>query len=83
MNTLMQLKKVCNHPDLFVPRTIFTPISMNGLDFQLPKKLIMPKDNSLNDWVGLMILHRQLYFSNDKKVPNTPSLIQFVQPIIK
>lgn len=26
MNVLMQLRKVCNHPDLFEPRTIKTPI---------------------------------------------------------
>merc|ERR1719223_1303465 len=25
MNVLMQLRKVCNHPDLFEPRSIITP----------------------------------------------------------
>ena len=25
MNVLMQLRKVCNHPDLFEPRSIVTP----------------------------------------------------------
>lgn len=27
MNVLMQLRKVCNHPDLFEPRSIVTPLS--------------------------------------------------------
>lgn len=28
MNVLMQLRKVCNHPDLFEPRTIESPFIM-------------------------------------------------------
>ena len=28
MNVLMQLRKVCNHPDLFEPRTIESPFTM-------------------------------------------------------
>lgn len=28
MNILMQLRKVCNHPDLFEPRTIESPFIM-------------------------------------------------------
>jgi len=28
MNVLMQLRKVCNHPDLFEPRTIESPMIM-------------------------------------------------------
>ena len=33
MNVLMQLRKVCNHPDLFEPRLVVTPFSMEPLSF--------------------------------------------------
>jgi len=31
MNVLMQLRKVCNHPDLFEPRSVITPFVMDRL----------------------------------------------------
>ena len=31
MNVLMQLRKVCNHPDLFEPRSIITPLYTDSL----------------------------------------------------
>ena len=31
MNVLMQLRKVCNHPDLFEPRSVTTPFTMEPL----------------------------------------------------
>ena len=31
MNVLMQLRKVCNHPDLFEPRSVTTPLTMEPL----------------------------------------------------
>jgi len=36
MNVLMQLRKVCNHPDLFEPRSVITPF------FGSPLSIIMP-----------------------------------------
>ncbi len=33
MNVLMQLRKVCNHPDLFEPRSIETPFFVDSLSF--------------------------------------------------
>ena len=33
MNVLMQLRKVCNHPDLFEPRSIETPFFLERLSF--------------------------------------------------
>jgi SNF2 family DNA or RNA helicase len=36
MNVLMQLRKVCNHPDLFEPRLIDTPFAQAPLALQLP-----------------------------------------------
>ncbi|CBZ52150.1 putative SNF2 family N-terminal domain-containing protein [Neospora caninum Liverpool] len=39
MNILMQLRKVCNHPDLFEPRPIETPVGgggVNALSYDIP-----------------------------------------------
>lgn len=37
MNVLMQLRKVCNHPDLFEARTIESPFIMQErMRFNLP-----------------------------------------------
>jgi SNF2 family DNA or RNA helicase len=36
MNVLMQLRKVCNHPDLFEPRSVITPFAMERLDYKVP-----------------------------------------------
>ncbi|KAL7565038.1 hypothetical protein ACA910_020749 [Epithemia clementina (nom. ined.)] len=36
MNVLMQLRKVCNHPDLFEPRSIITPFLLDPVTISLP-----------------------------------------------
>ena len=36
MNVLMQLRKVCNHPDLFEPRAVITPFAMDSIDYEVP-----------------------------------------------
>ncbi|XP_058805344.1 helicase domino isoform X2 [Phymastichus coffea] len=33
INVLMQLRKVCNHPNLFEPRPTVSPFQMEGIDF--------------------------------------------------
>jgi SNF2 family DNA or RNA helicase len=41
MNVLMQLRKVCNHPDLFESRTIESPFIMNhSLLFHCPALIV-------------------------------------------
>lgn len=44
MNVLMQLRKVCNHPDLFEPRPIESPFDMPAIRFQAPSRcgFLMP-----------------------------------------
>lgn len=37
MNILMQLRKVCNHPDLFEPRSVITPFVLPGIRFLVPR----------------------------------------------
>jgi len=45
MNVLMQLRKVCNHPDLFEPRAVVTPFVMEDFEYTIPK-LIFDFDNT-------------------------------------
>jgi E1A-binding protein p400 len=35
MNVLMQLRKVCNHPDLFEPRPVVTPFVLDPIDMPM------------------------------------------------
>lgn len=41
MGILMQLRKVCNHPELFEPRCAVTAFVMCQLDFQLPGDVLL------------------------------------------
>ncbi|KAF4802837.1 hypothetical protein TURU_021593 [Turdus rufiventris] len=36
INVLMQLRKVCNHPDLFEPRPVTSPLVTPGLSLGTP-----------------------------------------------
>jgi SNF2 family DNA or RNA helicase len=36
MNVLMQLRKVCNHPDLFEPRAVVTPFIVDPITIEVP-----------------------------------------------
>jgi hypothetical protein len=40
MNVLMQLRKVCNHPDLFEPRSVTTPFVMEPLSMCTPSCVV-------------------------------------------
>lgn len=42
MNVLMSLRKVCNHPDLFKPRDVDTPISILGSEQMSSMKNTLP-----------------------------------------
>lgn len=37
INVLMQLRKVCNHPNLFEPRPTISPFQMESLNFTVPR----------------------------------------------
>lgn len=36
INVLMQLRKVCNHPNLFEARPTVSPFMMEGIHYQVP-----------------------------------------------
>ena len=40
MNVLMQLRKVCNHPDLFEPRPVITPFVMDSISLSVPSDVM-------------------------------------------
>ena len=40
INILMQLRKVCNHPNLFDPRPIVSPLQMEGITYQTPSAVL-------------------------------------------
>ena len=45
MNVLMQLRKVCNHPDLFEPRSVVTPFVLNRITMPLPDCVVDMANN--------------------------------------
>ena len=57
MNVLMQLRKVCNHPDLFEPRAVVTPFAMSGIDYLVPKIVLSDQETdygtTVSDPLGL------------------------------
>lgn len=46
MNVLMQLRKVCNHPDLFDPRSILTPFFTESLHIRVPALIVNALETS-------------------------------------
>ncbi|GMF20521.1 unnamed protein product [Phytophthora lilii] len=58
MNVLMQLRKVCNHPDLFEPRPISSPLDMPSIQVYVPSRCGYLADEIINErpsvalWTG-------------------------------
>lgn len=50
MTVLMQLRKVCNHPDLFEPRAVITPFAMDGIDVVVPKLIFECQEQQRGTW---------------------------------
>lgn len=40
INILMQLRKVCNHPDMFDPRPIISPFEMEPISLEVPAEVV-------------------------------------------
>lgn len=56
MNILMQLRKVCNHPDLFEGRPILSPLAMNPIFFPVPASVVGILTNLALEKVNLGLL---------------------------
>ncbi|GAY32612.1 hypothetical protein CUMW_003290 [Citrus unshiu] len=66
ISVIMQLRKVCNHPDLFEGRPIVSSFDMSGIDSQLSSSvcsMLSPSPLSTADLKGLGILFTNLDFS--------------------
>ncbi|XP_052801568.1 helicase SRCAP-like isoform X2 [Mya arenaria] len=66
INILMQLRKVCNHPSLFDPRPIISPLQMEGLVYNTASLVLHVikynplKDLDLHRYPGLAEMERDL-----------------------
>ncbi|KAF0712621.1 Aste57867_4757 [Aphanomyces stellatus] len=95
MNVLMQLRKVCNHPDLFEPRPIMSPLDMPPLRFYYPfafSTFHSTKERQLRQHglVGSEVAatrRRQLVpstalFVDDVSLPEPPQEAAFPEPLL-
>ncbi|RWS11744.1 Helicase domino-like protein [Dinothrombium tinctorium] len=60
INVLMQLRKVCNHPNLFESRPTVSPFTMEGITYHTPSLAITPLLYDPFKHVNLDILHSKL-----------------------
>ncbi|RLN92278.1 hypothetical protein BBJ28_00019650, partial [Nothophytophthora sp. Chile5] len=78
MNVLMQLRKVCNHPDLFEPRPIESPFDMPSLSVDVPSRCGYLVDELVDarprvalwgevNLPGLEVSHRAKYTSKRRR----------------
>jgi SNF2 family DNA or RNA helicase len=56
MNVLMQLRKVCNHPDLFEGRPIVSPFSFGRIFYPVPKLIVHVLDKRPFESVDLFLM---------------------------
>lgn len=60
INVLMQLRKVCNHPNLFEPRPTVSPFMMDNISYKIPGILTTPLDYDPVNRVDLSTLQMLL-----------------------
>lgn len=60
INVLMQLRKVCNHPNLFEPRPTISPFMMSSLAYKIPGLVTTPLDYNSESNVNLSSLQLML-----------------------
>ena len=69
MNVVMQLRKVCNHPDLFEPRPIVAPFVFPRLDITFPGIACFSQEEEiptfLSDDTDVLERRRSLFASDD------------------
>lgn len=53
INVLMQLRKVCNHPNLFEPRPTISPFMMSSIAYKVPGIVTTPLDYSFEESINL------------------------------
>lgn len=76
INILMQLRKVCNHPNLFEPRPTISPFKIEGIQYSVPSLVL----NAL-DYEPLKEVDIRLLFPNLVEMEN--NLSSFVAHRVK
>ena len=63
MNVLMQLRKVCNHPDLFEPRSVESALVSPQIKYNIPRLCLLHfffKNHNHTPLIGLNLLRMEL-----------------------
>ena len=55
INILMQLRKVCNHPDLFEPRPILSPFVTEAIECRVPSRVFNLQDELFADQLAAIL----------------------------
>ncbi|XP_021954561.1 helicase domino isoform X3 [Folsomia candida] len=69
INILMQLRKVCNHPNLFEPRPVISPMQSDGVVYYIPSMVWNILDELLESKPSYPVFHMteaDLYFSKEE-----------------
>ena len=61
INILMQLRKVCNHPDLFDPRPTVSPFRMEGIVFTTASLVLHALDQDPMNVSLLFLFQHYMY----------------------
>jgi SNF2 family DNA or RNA helicase len=63
INILMQLRKVCNHPNLFEPRPVISPMQSDGIIYYVPSLVW-----NIVDEILLSVSFSAFYLTNHVKI---------------
>ena len=74
MNVLMQLRKVCNHPDLFEPRPVITPFAMETISLSVPSDVMDILQSSACATASLCLVAP--IWSGSCGLPSSPSALR-------
>jgi E1A-binding protein p400 len=58
INILMQLRKVCNHPDLFDPRPTLSPFVAEPVEYRIPSAVFNIADEVLSERMRTLLFYQ-------------------------
>jgi SNF2 family DNA or RNA helicase len=80
MSVLMQLRKVCNHPDLFEPRAVITPFAMESINMSVPHTILECQERRIWDRVSDFLISPLWCCYNDQssssESPNCDTIME-------
>lgn len=79
INVLMQLRKVCNHPNLFEARPTVSPFMMEGIHYEVPSVIWGITDyDPLKVNIILLMLSHHLHFASLFNHPQTIFICHYI-----